>query len=133
MKKTPRGWNSTLKSGKPPKRRTPLRTRGRSRFRGRKNEAFRVWIRGLPCVVQTHRAIPIWFCGGPVECAHVRSKGAGGADEGNCIPCCAQHHRWSRHSMHVAGNKTFEHGLTQPLAEIAQSLAARWRAETGDE
>lgn len=43
-------------------------------------------IKRLPCLVR-------FQCDGPVDSAHIRSRGAGGPDEGwNVIPLCRKHH-----------------------------------------
>ena len=68
----------------------------------RGNPTYRAFIREFPCEVA--------MCQGwPTDCAHVRSRGAGGKDEGNTIPLCRAHHQ----QQHTVGVVTFaaRHGL----------------------
>src|SRR6266704_76396 len=57
------------------------------------NVPYREWIRAFACLLRgldpAHRC-PLGFLGS--ECAHVKSRGAGGNDLGNCVPLCAFHH-----------------------------------------
>lgn len=90
-----------MKRKAPLKRSTkPIRRRGRRRFPGRCDPRYRAEIREMLCVVFTSAD---WLelrlperdtrCGGPEECAHVKTQGSGGYDVGNCVPVCRKHHR----------------------------------------
>jgi hypothetical protein len=57
-------------------------------------------------------------CRGSVECAHVKSKGAGGDDRGNCVPLCSRHHR----HQHDLGIYTFQRRYGIDLPAVAQKL-----------
>lgn len=43
-------------------------------------------------------------CLGSIQVAHVRSRGAAGADRGNVVPLCLGAH----HEQHTLGTKSFE-------------------------
>lgn len=92
-----KGWDSTLANGKPPK------AKGKPRFKvsGQRDEAFRDFIRHQPCIVAGR---PGHTCRGAVECAHLKSRGAGGTDRGgNCVSLCARAHG----EQHAMGIQTF--------------------------
>jgi hypothetical protein len=57
-------------------------------------------------------------CSGPIECAHVRTRGAGGDDRGNTVPLCRRHHR----QQHDEGIKSFQAIYDLDLAAIAKQL-----------
>ena len=63
-------------------------------------------------------------CGGQVEAAHAKSRGAGG-DRRHLIPLCAAHHA----EQHRRGVRTFEHlydlDLRAEADRIARELDAR--------
>ncbi len=87
-------------------------------FPKRRNPAYREWIRMWACLLRGRdpkNRCPLGLYG--AECAHVKSRGAGGGDFGNCIPLCTYHHQ----QQHRLGIKSFEqrHGFNVPLAEIA--------------
>lgn len=83
--------------------------------------AYLAWIRTLPCVVGVG-------CEGSVEAAHVKSKGAGGCDEGNTIPCCASHH----FEQHTIGIRSFASKYSLNLASLADALWVTYEALTGE-
>lgn len=124
-----RQWNSTLPApskpierGPGPKRsRKPIRVRGKPRFKvsGVKDEPYREYIRGLACLLTGREGHK---CRGIVECAHVKAKGAGGVDRGNCIPLCARAHGESHHQ----GQHTFEMIWDVHLAERAKELECKY-------
>lgn len=145
MKRTRRGWNSTVKPGKPPKRSTtPIRKRGKgSRFPKARDPEFTKWVRGLPCCVA---AIPCaqvdpedpmraWRrdrCFGEIQPAHVnRKKRAQGArDLGEVVPLCATHH-----GEQEGRSTRFNTKYGVDLTAAAQALATRWleeHPETGE-
>lgn len=94
-------------------------------FPKRRSPEYREWIRGFACLLRgmdpSHRC-PLGIFGS--ECAHVKSRGAGGDDVGNCVPLCNFHHA----QQHRLGIRSFErrHGFTKPLAWIAADLATMY-------
>jgi hypothetical protein len=109
-----------LKRGKPPQRKTRVKARNAKRkghrFPGNVDEAYREWIRSLPCQL----ARP--SCFGPVQPAHVQTRGAGGLDRGNIVPLCAMHHQ----RQHLLGIKSFQRVYGLDLAAIARNLGERY-------
>lgn len=118
-----------MKRSAPIKRKTPLRRkktmnrvskRYRARMRAEAADPFLNYVRGLRCVV---RGCLARRC----DAAHVRSRGAGGGDEGNRVPICRDHHTLRGDSFHVIGRHSFEdrHGLDLDsiAAEIARSYS----------
>jgi hypothetical protein len=118
-----------LKRGKPPQRKTRVKARnakrGGSRFPKRRDPAYREWIRSLPCAARDALApyLPtLSRCYGIIECTHVKSRGAGGDDFGNCIPLCTGHHR----HQHDWGIMAFANYYKLDLAAIARNLGERY-------
>jgi len=116
VKRTP------LKPGAPPRRSRKRITRtGKPRFKvsGDRNMPFREWLRAQRCLVETFE------CYGPIVVAHVRARGAGGVDVGNCVPLCDYHH----FRQHMTGIKSWalHHGVD--LKAKALEYAARWERE----
>jgi hypothetical protein len=118
---TERSFNSTLPAGQPMKRTGRLRNRGKPRHAvsGKRDEPYREYVRSLECLVAGK---PGHVCKGIVECAHVRSKGAGGSDRGNTVPLCSRAHGES----HAMGIRSFQAATGLDLAAIAKQLEARW-------
>jgi hypothetical protein len=58
------------------------------------------------------------------QCAHVKSRGAGGDDMDNCVPLCAYHHD----RQHTMGIKSFQRQYGINLAFIAKDLGRIYRA-----
>lgn len=115
-----RAWNSTLPAAsKPMARRGPIKAKGRPRHAvsGKRDEPYREYIRSLECLVAGK---PGHVCKGAVECAHVRSKGAGGADRGNTIPLCSRSHG----EQHHMGIRSFAAATGLDLAGEAARLEA---------
>ncbi len=118
MKRTP------LKRGKPPQRKTRVKAKNAkrkgSRFPHRRDPEYREWIRSLPCTVEASA----WAnrCDDVIECAHVRTRGAGGDDRGNTVPLCRWHHR----QQHRIGIRSFESVYRLDLAVIARNLGERY-------
>jgi hypothetical protein len=114
VKRTP------LKRGKPPQRKTRVKARnakrGGSRFPKRRDPAYCEWVRGFACCVRA------CLTGARMECAHVKSRGAGGGDIGNCVPLCFSHHD----QQHRLGIKTFQATHSVDLAAIARNLGERY-------
>lgn len=73
---------------------------------------YAVWVRGLPCLLEG------LACMGRIEVAHVQSRGAGGADEGNTVPLCSAHHR----QQHDIGLRSFNHKHRTNLERVARRL-----------
>lgn len=82
------------------------------RFKHRRNKDYTDWIRTMPCVI----------CGGWAEVAHVKSRGAGGNDLGNCVPLCRKHHQ----QQHDMGIKSFQAQWNVDLHDHAAWYADRW-------
>lgn len=107
-------------STKPPKRSTKrIKVRGKPRFKGRVDEAFREYIRGLPC------ALRFDFCSGGTECAHVKPRSIGGTDRGNCVPLCRRHHS----AQHLMGIQSFQRYYGLALAKLAAEYGGRYTRE----
>jgi hypothetical protein len=104
--------------------------RGGHRFPKRRDPAYCAWIRTLTCLLAGRAN-----CAGRVECAHVKSRGAGGDDHANTVPLCTRHHR----EQHRDGIETFQWVCQFDLAAIAADLAERypaarvWADHRGDE
>jgi len=104
-------------------RRTPMRRRNPvrgSRFPKLRDDDYRAWIRSLPCAVSG--CLWRWQ---RVECAHVKSRGAGGDDVANCVPLCMSHHRY----QHQIGIRSFEREYGLDLSAAAAALAAQHQEE----
>ena len=89
--------------------------RRRAAERRRENFGERaVYVRGMPCLVGVS-------CSGPIEAAHVRSRGAGGTRR-DLVPLCQAHHR----EQHQRGKRSFaeSHGLDleAAAARVASAL-----------
>ena len=82
------------------RRYTPLRSRGRSRFPGRRDPEFMAWFREM-CGIRYYNCK---VCGERAEPHHVVSVGAGGDDIGNVVPLCRPCHR----EVHDNGREWFE-------------------------
>lgn len=121
------------------KNRKPIRAKGKSRFPHRRNKAYCDAIRSFPCLLTGLYDLETGAphkCEGPVEVAHVKSRGAGGSDERGCIALCHAAHA----SQHQMGIKSFERrwfttdGVLQNYAEtvyprqVARRVALGWDA-----
>lgn len=123
-----------LAPGKPIQRKTRLRSgappratgRPSQRFKKRRNNAYRAWIRSHPCLLLFHRPECYSECHQAAECAHVRTRGAGAADVGECVPLCPLAHRLAGWSVHQDGIKSFQKRFGIDLADVAGELAQRW-------
>ncbi len=126
LKRTPLRRSSELAKGPSPKRRTRLKARNAKRdghrFPKGVDLPYRAWIRSLPCLIAVR--IPTHVCDGVVECCHVKSRGAGGGDRGNCYPACTMMHD----IQHVWGIRTFQENLGVNLREVAIEYDARYVA-----
>ena len=75
------------------------------------------WLQAQPCAV----------CGRtPSECAHVRSRGAGGK-AADILPLCGAHH----HEQHVIGRRSFEALHKVDLRALADATEQRWATKEG--
>ncbi len=110
---------SPLKPGKPPTRKTRLKAKGKSRFPKRRDPKYCAWIRQGWCVADKGMTCD-WS-----ECAHVVSRGAGGADRDNTVPMCRSHHR----EQHRIGIKSFEQKYGLDLSVLALEYGRLWRRE----
>lgn len=106
----------------------------KARFPELVDEAYRAWIRCQPCAVTGIRAgelIVVPFPGGKtgkvsaiIEAAHVKSRGAGGADHGGLIPLeLHQHDLWHK------GHKTYQRETGVDAVELARQYWKRYQKE----
>ena len=113
----------------PLKRKTALKARGKSRFPKRRAPKYVAWIRKQSCsmlgkIVNNYYHV----CLGPVEAAHLKSRGAGGGDRENCLSLCS----FSHGTQHTIGLKSWAalYRMTvEDLKAIARALDARYRRE----
>lgn len=92
-------------------------------------EPLREFVRSLPCVLARRgawRPALIWSsrfaCEGRTECAHLKSRGSGGADRENMIPLCTRHHAM----QHATGAKSFAADLAVDLVDLARRFTAEF-------
>ena len=114
-----------------PAKRVKVRKRLQARrepkaFQHRRIPEYQEWIRGFACIAGDRDGI-LRACAlgsAVIECAHVKSRGAGGDDIGNCVPLCHYHHQ----QQHTIGIRSFQqrHGLD--LYAIAADLGRIYRA-----
>jgi hypothetical protein len=113
------GYES-VKAPKPPKSRVGVKQinakRGGVRFPKNAIPELRAWIRQQPCVLQRGEPHVVYPCRGPVEVAHVKTRGSGGPDFDNTVPLCMEHHR----ELHRTGRKSFEFKYQVRLAALAK-------------
>lgn len=115
-----------------PKVRTNEQGQPRERFEGLRNEEYRDWIRGLPCILQgrTNASGRVHVCWHPERCSdacHVESKARGAGDVGNLYPGCRVAHR----DEHDFGRKSFEREWSVNLREIAGALWLTYESQRG--
>lgn len=127
MKRTPIRRGKPLQRGTTQLARTTRMARRNARRKGHRfpklvNEAFREYVRGLPCVLRGHPAGHV--CHGLVECCHVKTRGAGGADAANCFPAC----RAAHFTQHDLGIKSFQRLFGLDLPTIAAETWADYQA-----
>lgn len=98
-------------------------------FQHRRVPAYREWIQGYACLLRGRDSkirCPLGVFGS--ECAHVKSRGAGGDDIGNCVPLCPDHHQ----EQHRIGIQSFQkrHGIDLYFiaADLGRIYQARVRA-----
>ena len=88
-----------------------------------RDEAYKAWIRSLPCVS--------CGCSAPTEAAHTGSDGGMSmkASDYSCVPLCALCHRTGSHAYHSAdGKRKMEARLERTFEEIAAELYVAWQA-----
>ena len=112
MKRTP------LKRGKPLKRTTRLKVKGKSRFPKRRDLHYLAWIRERECCVPWCRIL--------AEPAHLKTRGAGGDDLWNIVPLCRRHHREQE-----GRTRAFETQYGLDLTALAAQYTRQYHNETG--
>lgn len=100
-------------------RAAPIRAKGKRRFPKGEDAAYLDWIRQHLCLLAGRG------CSGAVVAHHVRSRGAGGVDQGNTVPLCDGHHR----EGHQVGWRSFERTYAADLAAHAAALLQRYDQE----
>ena len=106
-----------LERGAPLTRTARLRPKGGSRFKGKRDDAYRMFVRSQPCLIGI-------FCLGVVEAHHVKTRGAGGADRDNLLALCGRHHS----EWHTIGRRSFERRWGLDAAAEAVELGQRYAA-----
>lgn len=104
-----------LRRGSPLRRRTWIRAVNPERRAARYADAYGGRgdaVRARPCLCAGRG------CWGPMEAAHVVSRGAGGGAR-DLVPLCRGHHR----EQHSRGVRTFAEDYGLDLAEAARRLA----------
>jgi hypothetical protein len=102
-------------------RRTPLRAMSSMRRGPPRNEAYKDWIRSLPCVA----------CGveGRSEAAHTGGDGGMSmkASDYSCVPLCADCHRQAPGVYHRLGKCAFVRARGVRFEEMTARLQKEWR------
>lgn len=99
----------------------------RERFEGLRLEAYREWIRSLPCILVGREGHTCWSPEKVSDACHVESKARGAGDAGNLYPGCRRAHQ----EEHNYGRKSFEAFWGVKLREIAGALWLKYEAEHG--
>jgi hypothetical protein len=119
-------------------RKALIKNRGRSRFAKLRDPEYVSAFPDFPCLLtgMVTRVGDLHRCRGPIEPAHVKSRGAGGADRGNIVALCHAAHM----EQHTIGLRSFEVkyfgtlGVLKHYAEdvyphqVAARLALGWSA-----
>lgn len=98
------------------------------RFPKRREPEYVTWFgkQGYPCAVHDAQGrATVQLCWGQVERAHLKSRGAGGADTGNIVPLCTGHHQ----RLHRIGQRQFEYEIGKKLRPIAKRIESLFYAE----
>lgn len=126
-------WSSLQSSGAP-QRKARIKVRGRKghRFPHLVIEPFREWIREQPCCITGLRTgawikTPTGWVRIHVDPAHVKRRGAGGADANNICPLARHLHQ----EYDDRGRKSFEQKYGVDMAAKAVDYWSRFCAETG--
>ena len=85
------------------------------------NPQYRDWIREKPCMVSHPDHLHV----GMTQACHVKSRGAGGKDEGNMVPLCASAHTGPK-GQHTIGIKTFQKMYDIDMKAKAAALWAEY-------
>ena len=90
-------------------------------FEDGRDPTYLEWVRTFPCVICLKHGLTQTS---KTQACHVKSRGAGGVDRGNCYPGCGAHHD-------EQGSKGFRHmerkyGMN--LANVALQLGLRYEA-----
>ena len=104
-----------------------LKASGGERFPGLVVEAYREWVRGLPCVLAGREGHRCWHPERRCDAAHVATKARGAGDVANLWPACRSAHD----EQHRYGIKSFQVRWGLNLREIAGALWLRYEAEQG--
>ena len=91
-KPLPRSTTSIRRSPLPASRKKIKTRRVSKRFAKRRDPIYKAWIKTWPCFLWALRE-----CDGPIDPAHVQSRGAGGYDRKNLVPLCRKHHDEQEH------------------------------------
>lgn len=83
---------------------------------------FREYLNKLPCLVFEDFG---YECEGSLQIHHIKSRGAGGLEEGNLIGLCAFHHR----RLHDLGRLTFQKQYNTNFKLIAFELYEQFLRE----
>lgn len=104
-------------------RKTPLSALSSVRRGPPRDEAYKDWIRTLPCVA----------CGihGRSEAAHTGIDGGMSmkASDYSCVPLCADCHRQAPGAYHRVGKRAFERASGVCFAETVARLEREWRGK----
>jgi hypothetical protein len=114
--------------------RTPVRKRrfGPPRRGSEPDEAYKKWLRKLPCVVCARLEISkAQFVFSHIEAAHVGARGLGQkCPDRQCVPLCIWHHTAGPHCYHRSA-KTFWSHWKLDRFELIEGFNARYEEETG--
>lgn len=103
-----------------------IRSRGRDRFKGRRNDAYRELVTAsYRCEVEGRQVTPTLRhrCSGVLEFAHVEARGIGGYDVGNGVSLCTEAHTAAPWSIHRDGPESFAKRFGIDLAKRAKTIA----------
>lgn len=111
----------------PLRRKTRLRSRGRSRYPKARRMDYRAWIREQPCIL-SHLGHTCEGVGDRqrIEACHVKTWGSSGTDEGNLFPACP-----TVHDMQEGRTKEFEKRFKLNLSVAAQQYWTAYEQEQG--
>jgi hypothetical protein len=70
------------------KRPKKIQPKLKSRFEKRRDYDYLAWIRNQPCCLAGRHQCLVYPDRRRVEPAHLKTKGSGGYDRNNCLPCC---------------------------------------------
>lgn len=99
----------------------------RERFEKLRDDAFRDWIRALPCAIAHVEGHRCYHPEHRSDAAHVESKARGAGDAGNLVPLCRRAHE----DQHAHGIKSFQREYKINLKELAGALWLKFESEQG--